>query len=501
MGTLLTILCVIAILLGIPLSIVLLVMRAKKRRRRESMARFAERLGYGFTENPGYGLADRYAFLPRIAALGEQAEVWGLVHGERGDIGVRISDRTGPQEASLRWGGVVVLELPGREFPTFLLRPEGLADKVAAAFGHDDIDFEENEEFSKRYYVSCSEESFARKVLNARQMEMLLATDDVCIEMGQSAIAFYVEQTTLPALEQLHGLAWRFVENIPDLAPEPKVAADRAPSDRRAPALPGSTGLGSTSVSDGMIVVGLLLWLGFCTTIGSLLQISGWPFGVMIVVMVSGPVAIWVYGAWLGEKRRRDDMARLAARLGYRFTPRPRPDLLREYSFLPLFPARAGASAKNLIHGERDGIPVRMLDYPGPDPVPRSVVLLEMPGRDFPRFRLRRERPTDRIAAAAGFEDIDFESDEFSRKYYVTCKDRRFAFDVVTARQMEMLLTLDDINIEIGRFAMAFYLARGLSPMEIEWLHGIAWRFVENVPGFVLERKGGGGHAPSTATT
>ena len=151
MGILLTILCVVAVLLGIPSIIALLVMRAQKRRRRESMARLAERLGYAFTADPGPDLAGRYAFLPRIAALGKQAEAGSLVHGERGGIDVRIFECTGPQGVSLPWGGVVVLEFPGREFPAFQLRPEGLADMVAAAFGHDDIDFEENKEFSKRY--------------------------------------------------------------------------------------------------------------------------------------------------------------------------------------------------------------------------------------------------------------------------------------------------------------------------------------------------------------
>jgi hypothetical protein len=494
---LLTILCFIAILAGIAL----LIVRAAKRKRRESMARLAERLGYGFTENPGYCLADRYGSLPRIVALGKRAKARNLVHGERGGIRVRILDCTGTQEAPRPWGRVVVLEFPGREFPAFLLRPEGPVDKLAAAFGHDDIDFEENEEFSKRYYVSSSDEGFARKVLNERQMEMLLAMDDVRIEMGHSAIAFYVEEATLPAVEQLHGLAWRFIGNIPELAPEPEAGDDRTSSGRRTSALPRTPAFVSTSVNEGVIVVGILLWLTLCVVVGTSLQISGWPLGVMIVVGISGFVAIVVCAAWLQAKRRRDGMARLAARLGYRFTPRPRPDLLEEYSSQPPFPVRKGERAKNLIHGERDGIRVRILDFPGPESTPWSVVLLEMPGRDFPLFRLRLEQSTDRIAAAAGFEDIGFESDEFSRKYHVTCKDRRFAYDVVTARQMEMLLTLDDINIGISGRAMAFYLEPELSPMEIEWLHGIAWRFVGNIPEFVLERKGGGGDARSAATT
>src|SRR5262249_36920644 len=46
----------------------------------------------------------------------------------------------------------------------------------------------------------------------------------------------------------------------------------------------------------------------------------------------------------------------------------------------------------------------------------------------------------DKIAAAGGFDDIDFESEEFSKAFYVKCANRKFAYDVIDPQMMEFLL-------------------------------------------------------------
>jgi hypothetical protein len=46
----------------------------------------------------------------------------------------------------------------------------------------------------------------------------------------------------------------------------------------------------------------------------------------------------------------------------------------------------------------------------------------------------------DKLAEFAGFDDIDFESAEFSRAFYVKSTDRKFTFDLFHARAMEYML-------------------------------------------------------------
>ena len=62
---------------------------------------------------------------------------------------------------------------PPWDTPPLLIRPEGFFDKIAGAFGFDDIDFE-SVEFSKRFYVKSTDKRFAYDVLHPRMMQFLL---------------------------------------------------------------------------------------------------------------------------------------------------------------------------------------------------------------------------------------------------------------------------------------------------------------------------------------
>ncbi len=45
-----------------------------------------------------------------------------------------------------------------------------------------------------------------------------------------------------------------------------------------------------------------------------------------------------------------------------------------------------------------------------------------------------------RLAAHLGLHDIEFESDDFNRRFNVTCSDRKFANDLVDSRMNQWLL-------------------------------------------------------------
>jgi len=64
---------------------------------------------------------------------------------------------------------------------------------------------------------------------------------------------------------------------------------------------------------------------------------------------------------------------------------------------------------------------------------------------------IRAEGFFDKLTEFVGFDDIDFESAEFSRKFYVKAKDRRWAYDVIHARTMEFLLSMPRFTIQFDR--------------------------------------------------
>ena len=81
---------------------------------------------------------------------------------------------------------------------------------------------------------------------------------------------------------------------------------------------------------------------------------------------------------------------------------------------------------------------------------------------------IAREGVFSKIAQAFGYDDIDFESHEFSRKFCVRSKDKKFAYDVCNARMIEYLLANDDLNIEIEGMALAIGFGDTLAPERIE---------------------------------
>lgn len=77
-----------------------------------------------------------------------------------------------------------------------------------------------------------------------------------------------------------------------------------------------------------------------------------------------------------------------------------------------------------------------------------SVVTLrsDIPLKDL---LVRPENVLDKVAGFFGAEDINFESAEFSRAFYVKSADRKWAYDVIHARMIEFFLGAPRFCIEM----------------------------------------------------
>lgn len=116
-----------------------------------------------------------------------------------------------------------------------------------------------------------------------------------------------------------------------------------------------------------------------------------------------------------------------------------------------------------------------------------SVVVLDC-GLPLGRIEIRPENLFDRVAEFFGFDDIDFESVEFSRAFHVTAKDRKLAYDVVDQKMMEYLLASPRWKISIsGRF-LCTSDGRRWSPDRFESAIGHLSGFVDRLaPSLVRE--------------
>ena len=239
-----------------------------------------------------------------------------------------------------------------------------------------------------------------------------------------------------------------------------------------------------------------------------------------LLIIVGGLVAIGlVYlaiKAGIDAKKRAqariDAMGEFAARMGFDFSTNRDASHDEEYAHFELFRRGFDRYAYNTISG-----PIHLGDsvvqcntgdftyktretYTTTDSKGRtttrtrivthyfSYFILELPYIRMPDLLIRREGLFDKIASAFGKNDIDFESSEFSRKYFVKCANRKFAYDIIHPRMIEYLLETKPglIDIENGRIC----LTDGYSTWPIERFEGsLGWtlKFLEHWPDFVVK--------------
>ena len=96
-----------------------------------------------------------------------------------------------------------------------------------------------------------------------------------------------------------------------------------------------------------------------------------------------------------------------------------------------------------------------------------SFFILTLPAF-FPDLTIRRENFFTKVAEVFGYQDIKFESAEFSKAFNVRSQDKKFAYDVCNAKMMEYLLANRDLSIEIENQVLALAFDTRLSVGQIE---------------------------------
>lgn len=219
----------------------------------------------------------------------------------------------------------------------------------------------------------------------------------------------------------------------------------------------------------------------------------------ILILLFLIAIAAGLYLSWMNDRKRREALLLWAAGRGWDFRPDKVGSVSADYPGVKVFQKGHSRSAKNLITGEHRGRPVTLMDYryvvghgKNRSTHNRGVAILHC---DFPTVPLfiRRESALDRVGEFFGADDIDFESAEFSRKFYVKSADRKWAFDVIHTRTMEYLLQAPAFTIEFGFAEIAVYRTGHCSTEQYEQAIELAWDMYELVPDFVVRQMKGEG--------
>jgi hypothetical protein len=226
---------------------------------------------------------------------------------------------------------------------------------------------------------------------------------------------------------------------------------------------------------------------------------QGMAMGVLVILLVVVAFGGIAYLSWRSAKKRREAFAAFAAQNGWRL-------VAEDDSWAHRWngdPFRTGdhRRARNVITGERDGRQIVAFDYSyqthSTDSQGRrqtqthrfGVCAVSLAGT-LPSLQVTSEGIFAKIGHALGFDDIEFESEDFNRKFRVTSDDRKFAYDVVHPRMMEYLLGAGSVAWRLEADTIYCWDGGRHKPAEVaarlEFLDGIG----DRIPDFVWSDRG-----------
>lgn len=220
-------------------------------------------------------------------------------------------------------------------------------------------------------------------------------------------------------------------------------------------------------------------------------------FFIIVPVFIVLFIALAVY-SHKKEKERRERLQGCADAFGLYYEP----DKVRgfdnqhpDFNFL-----RRGSNryAHNILSGEWQGRDVTVFDYhyethstdsKGRRTTHHHRFSAAMVRAEFrlQSMAIRPEGIFDRVKAAFGWDDIDFESAEFSKRFHVSAKDRRWAYDVLPAQTMELLLDNPSRELYFEGNILAVRSNKSLEPVEVEGLLDIASGVLNGIPQFARQ--------------
>lgn len=110
-------------------------------------------------------------------------------------------------------------------------------------------------------------------------------------------------------------------------------------------------------------------------------------------------------------------------------------------------------------------------------------------GIDFGQIEIREEHFADKIGSVFGWDDIDFEDAEFSRRFMVKSPDRSRAYAIIGPAMMQTLMRFDDFHIQTaGRLFFVHFKGKP-NPQRFELLRNLVLSIAAQIPRVVVNEE------------
>jgi len=217
-----------------------------------------------------------------------------------------------------------------------------------------------------------------------------------------------------------------------------------------------------------------------------------WVGLVLVLGLLAMGVVAWL--SFVAKQKRREGFVTMAMQLGFQYSPQDPFGILAEP--FALFQKGDGRGVENVLWGRWQDLDVRLFDYWYYD---ESTDSKGNRTRTYYRFDcviapvdaacsrvvIEHENLGTRLANALTFHDIQFESDDFNRAFFVKSPDAKFANDLIDARMMQWLLgNGTGFSFEVDGTEL-LCSCKKIQPTAIVPLLGTAKAFREHIPSVV----------------
>lgn len=198
------------------------------------------------------------------------------------------------------------------------------------------------------------------------------------------------------------------------------------------------------------------------------------------------------------EKKRRETLRKFAEARQWYFESDKVRGFDAKYLRFDFLDRGRNRYAHNIVAGTHEGYEIEAFDYhyetrsrgsDGKRKTRHHRFSVAVIGSPFPLrdMTIRPEGVFDKLSAAFGWDDIDFESAEFSRKFHVKAQDRRWAYDVLNQRAMAFLLESPQYEIHFAGPHLALRSRSRFEPWEFAKTVEMGTTLLDGIPGFAKE--------------
>jgi hypothetical protein len=168
--------------------------RRGRAKRAEEMARVAAELRLAFVPEGDETTMAAHAGL-HLFSHGHSKKVRNLMRGSVHDSSVSIFDYQytvgGGKNQHRHRQTVISVQMEARNLPAFSMRPENIFHKLGSMMGYQDIDFESNPVFSKKYLLRGPDEAAVRSAFTSRVLQFFESEPGLSVEADGRTLIVY----------------------------------------------------------------------------------------------------------------------------------------------------------------------------------------------------------------------------------------------------------------------------------------------------------------------